>query len=169
MAKSKLERHLTEYYAYHQDFRNRATHFIGVPLVAYALFHLLAWFRFVGAESWLSFGGVFFAGSMIHYLKVNAKLAPLVGLLFAPVWLAAEHYAQVTDGTSVWIFTGTLVLGVVLQGLGHVFEGRRPALVDNVFQIFNAPLLITCEILFLLGWRKDLERACRLHQGAGNV
>ncbi len=161
MSKTKLEAHLSDYYAYHRDIRNRATHFIGVPLVVYALFQLLGWFRFVGAESWLSFGVIFFLGSMVHYLRVDAKIAVLVAIFFSPLLLLAEHFAKAEDGTSVWVFTGTLVAGIVLQGLGHVFEGRRPALVDNFFQIFNAPLLITCELLFLVGWRKDLEESCR--------
>lgn len=163
---TKLERHLSEYYAYHRDFRNRATHFVGVPLVALALFHFFAWFRFVGAESWLSFASLFFLGSVIHYLRIDAKIAVLVVVLFGPLLALAEYFAQLTDGTSGMIFGITLAAGVVLQGLGHVFEGRRPALVDNFLQIFNAPLLITCELLFLVGIRKDLEETCRRFNAA---
>lgn len=163
---TKLEKCLSEYYAYHRDFRNRATHFIGVPLVALALFHFFAWFRFVGAESWLSFASVFFLGSVIHYLRIDAKLSVLVLVLFGPLLVLAEYLAQLPDGLSGMIFGITLAAGVVLQGVGHVFEGRRPALVDNFLQIFNAPLLISCELLFLLGIRKDLEAACHRSEAA---
>lgn len=154
-----LENHLTEYYAYHRDFRNRATHFVGVPLVTYGILHFFGWFRFVGYE-WFSFGFVFFIGCLIHYVKIDLKLAAMVLVLFAPLLALAEHFAQKTDGSSLPIFLATFFVGVALQLLGHKFEGRKPALVDNFFQIFNAPLLLVCELLFALGFRKDLERAC---------
>jgi uncharacterized membrane protein YGL010W len=36
-------------------------------------------------------------------------------------------------------------------------EGKRPALVDNVFQIFIAPLFVLFEVLFKLGIRLELR------------
>ena len=42
--------------------------------------------------------------------------------------------------------------------MGHVFEGRRPALLDNLSQSLMAPLFLIAEVLFFLGIRKDLER-----------
>jgi len=41
---------------------------------------------------------------------------------------------------------------------GHAIEKRRPALADNFFQIFIAPLFLVAEIFFFLGFRKDLEK-----------
>jgi uncharacterized membrane protein YGL010W len=40
-----------------------------------------------------------------------------------------------------WIWFAVLFVGGwILQLVGHVFEGRKPALVDNLFQIFVAPI-----------------------------
>ena len=33
----------------------------------------------------------------------------------------------------------------------------KEALADNILQIFNAPLFLTVEVLFLLGYRNDLR------------
>jgi len=49
------------------------------------------------------------------------------------------------------------VAGWIIQLIGHAFEGKRPALADNLLQIFNAPLFLTVEVLLLLGFRRDLR------------
>lgn len=51
------------------------------------------------------------------------------------------------------------------QFVGHgKFEGRAPALLDNLLQAFLlAPLFVWMEILFFLGYRPELR--ARYHQG----
>ena len=56
-------------------------------------------------------------------------------------------------------------LGWIFQLAGHAIEGRRPALADNFLQIFNAPLFLTAEVLFLLGFRNDLREAAGMSHG----
>jgi uncharacterized membrane protein YGL010W len=60
--------------------------------------------------------------------------------------------------------------GWILQLVGHVFEGRRPALADNLFQIFIAPIFLCAEIFFALCYKPGLQslvqqRALRLRAG----
>jgi uncharacterized membrane protein YGL010W len=38
--------------------------------------------------------------------------------------------------------------------VGHAFEGRKPALADNLFQIFVAPIFLAAEVFFALGLKK---------------
>jgi uncharacterized membrane protein YGL010W len=45
-----------------------------------------------------------------------------------------------------------------LQLLGHYFEGRRPV-VDNIRQLFVAPLFLIVEVFAMLRWRRDLRLA----------
>ncbi|MDA1116755.1 MAG: DUF962 domain-containing protein [Proteobacteria bacterium] len=40
-----LEQQMSFYAAYHQDARNKATHFIGVPMIIFGLFIALGWAR----------------------------------------------------------------------------------------------------------------------------
>ena len=61
--------------------------------------------------------------------------------------------------------------GWILQLVGHVFEGRKPALVDNLFQIFVAPIFLCAEVFFALGYKPRLhtamqERALRMRAAA---
>ena len=52
--------------------------------------------------------------------------------------------------------------GWILQLIGHVFEGRKPALADNLFQIFMAPIFLAAEVFFALGYKP------RLHENVQN-
>ena len=46
--------------------------------------------------------------------------------------------------------------GWVLQFLGHHYEGKRPALLDNIFQGFIGPMFLVAETMVALGYRADL-------------
>jgi uncharacterized membrane protein YGL010W len=60
--------------------------------------------------------------------------------------------------TGLWLFGIAFVVGWSFQLVGHVFEGRRPALVDNLLQALVAPLFILLEGLFALGLRRDVQQ-----------
>lgn len=51
------------------------------------------------------------------------------------------------------------VIGWILQFIGHgKYEGRKPALLDNLVQaLFLAPLFVWYETLFKLGFYKQLK------------
>jgi uncharacterized membrane protein YGL010W len=148
-----FEEKMLSYSDYHRDPRNKLTHVFGVPLVVFALFQAMAWFRFTLTDAPISLATVFWASVMLYYLKLDW----VVALLQAPVTLAllwgAERAAALPAGLSVAVFLAAFIGGSLIQLLGHKFEGRKPALVDNFTQIFNAPLFLVCEALFLLGMR----------------
>ncbi|MDH5211136.1 MAG: DUF962 domain-containing protein, partial [Betaproteobacteria bacterium] len=61
--------------------------------------------------------------------------------------------------TSAGWFVVFFVGGWVIQLIGHVWEGRKPALVDNFFQIFVAPIFLAAEVFFALGYKPALHAA----------
>ena len=152
-----LEDQMSTYAAYHQDSRNKATHFVGVPVIILSLFIPLAWIRIPAGDYALT-GAMLFAGIVVAYyfvLDVPLALAMLVttGLL---VW-AGDAIAQLGyKAGTVW-FLILFVGGWALQLLGHVYEGRKPALVDNLFQIFVAPVFLAAEVFFALGYKPKLH------------
>ena len=67
---------------------------------------------------------------------------------------------------AVWIaFIALFVGGWVLQFLGHHYEGKRPALIDNIFQAFIGPMFLVAEAMVVMGQRRDLADA----MGEGDV
>jgi len=51
----------------------------------------------------------------------------------------------------------------LFQLVGHVWEGKRPALMDNLFQAFIGPMFIMAEVLMLLGIKSDLKSVVEGH------
>ena len=81
------------------------------------------------------------------------------------IWLAELVAAR--GAVQGWAWFGALFVGGwILQLLGHMFEGRKPALVDNLFQIFVAPIFLAAEVFFSLGFKSDLQGAVRARVSA---
>jgi uncharacterized membrane protein YGL010W len=152
-----LREQMESYGAYHKDPRNKLTHFVGVPLVTFALFLFLGWFRFVHAPDWpITVASIFYLVVSIYYLRLDAMVALLqLPFTLTLLWIA-DWAARLPFGQSLSVFLATFVLGWIIQLAGHALEGRRPALADNILQVFNAPLFLTVEVLARLGLRRDL-------------
>lgn len=140
------------YSAYHRDARNRATHFIGIPAIALSLLVMLAWLPLGPVDGAL----LFLAGIALLYLWLDWAVAIPTVIFYALVYALAEWIAGL-DRVVAWSTVAALFVGGwVFQLAGHVFEGRRPALVDNLFQALVAPMFLTAETMFALGLRRDL-------------
>lgn len=90
-------------------------------------------------------------------------MEPVAGGLLAPILLGSTAYSKyltATHGTAAntWAL-GIFVTSWIAQFVGHgIFEGRAPALMDNLIQaIFLAPFFVWMEVLFLLGYRPELK------------
>jgi uncharacterized membrane protein YGL010W len=154
-----LEDQMAFYAAYHQDGRNKASHFIGVPMIILSLFIPLAWLR-------LDIGGVpvtaamIFAGVVLAYYFVLDVPLALAMLAVNAVLIWAGHQIAGLGAAQGWAWFAVLFVGGwIIQLVGHVFEGRKPALADNLFQIFVAPIFLAAEVFFALGYKQTLHEA----------
>src|SRR5207247_11434888 len=75
-----IEDQMAVYAAYHQDARNKATHFVGVPAIMLALFIPLAWLRFEVAGIPLT-AAMIFAGVVLAYYFL-LDVPPALAMLF---------------------------------------------------------------------------------------
>jgi uncharacterized membrane protein YGL010W len=153
-----IEAQMSLYAAYHQDARNKATHFIGVPAIILSLFIALAWIRFEVGGITVTAAMVFAAAVLIYYFVLDVPLAfAMLVVTGALVWVG--HQIAALGVLQGWIWFAVLFVGGwILQLVGHVFEGRKPALADNLFQIFVAPIFLAAEVFFSLGYKPDLHR-----------
>ncbi len=154
-----LEQQMSFYAAYHQDRRNKATHFIGVPMIIFGLFVALGWARLDIGGVTLTAAMLLAAVVMVWYFLLDVPLA-LAMLVTNAVLL---HLADMVSVQPIGIgFAWFLVFfggGWVIQLIGHAWEGRKPALVDNFLQIFVAPIFLAAEVLFALGYKPGLHAA----------
>ena len=157
------------YAAYHQDDRNEITHFFGVPPIFMSAIFLLSAsvFRFgdltiLGVP--VSVGLIVFCVLAASWIALDLILGGVVFLLMLPVLIYAPGWADTVEAGSllgiwgvVFVFLGVQFLAWSVQILGHVFEGRRPRILENFFQSTLAMMFLVQIIFNMLGWRKRLQ------------
>lgn len=100
----------------------------------------------------------------VLYSALYILMEPVAGALITPFLVggaAASNYLTSTYPSTAnnWAIAVHVVCWIA-QFVGHgIFEGRAPALLDNLVQaLFLAPFFVWFEILFSLGYRPDLKR-----------
>ena len=152
---SLFARQLATYASYHRDARNRATHFIGIPAIVFSILVPLALVRIDGVS--LALMGAIVA--VIGWIALDRLIGLAMLAIMVPMWLIAEWVAGFGSTTAWTVFAIFFVGGWAFQLVGHVWEGRRPALADNLFQAFIGPMFIMAEVLMALGLKQDLKAA----------
>ena len=148
---------LSQYAEYHRDRRNIVSHFIGVPMIVFAAGVLLARPSFVVAGIALTPAWIVFALVAAWYvsrgdLGLGLAVSAVVGVLLL--------LAQTVSGGGVvgWLAWGVgfFVVGWVIQFVGHWYEGKKPAFVDDIVGLLVGPMFVTAEALFAFGWNKPM-------------
>lgn len=90
------------------------------------------------------------------YIMLYWPTGILASAMLALVNLALyEHWVKLSFSTELSLF----LVGWIFQFVGHgVFEGKKPALLDNLVQsLVLAPYFILFEFIFKLGFMKQLR------------
>ncbi|RUP26662.1 MAG: DUF962 domain-containing protein [Curvibacter sp.] len=157
---------LTQYAHYHRDPRNIATHFVGVPMIVLAVGVLLARAS-IDLGGWtVSAAWLAWAASTVWYLS-RGHLATGIAVSAAIAGLMVLAHPLATGSTGLWLAWGLGLFGVgwVIQFVGHYYEGRKPAFVDDLVGLLVGPLFVSTEVLFALGLCQPLRRAIEAEAG----
>jgi uncharacterized membrane protein YGL010W len=160
MDKSFFAHQLATYASYHRDPRNRATHAVGIPAILFSALVALALWRLPIGSIDLSAAAVAITLALIGWIALDRTIGIAMAVVAVPMLIIAEWTASNYATVTVWaVFAVFFVGGWILQLVGHVHEGRRPALVDNLFQAFIGPMFIMAEALMALGLKRELKAA----------
>lgn len=147
------------YAAYHRDPTNKAIHFVFVPLIAWSAMGLL-----LQAGTWtLGTVAVTLAHAaavllLAYYLALDFPLGVAMAFAFTLLLVTALQVQAALGGGAWMLFLAVFAGSWVAQLVGHAaFEHRKPALVDNVLQVFVAPIFVVAEWAFALGLRRPLR------------
>jgi uncharacterized membrane protein YGL010W len=162
-----LAEQLSVYAAYHADPWNRTSHFVGVPLIVFALLIALSWLKAPPPAPAVTGAHLFVAGALVYYVLLDALLAAGVLAFTVPLLYAAARIAEdSTFALGAAVAAGAFVSGWSLQFAGHAIEGRHPAFVDNFLQLFIAPIFLVAELFFAVGLRRELRESVWGQAGA---
>jgi uncharacterized membrane protein YGL010W len=148
---------MVQYARYHRDRRNIATHFVGIPLIVFAIGILLARAQFQLGDLQLSAAWLLWGASSIWYLsRGNLVLGLATALVNAVLMALAEPLAAGSAASWLGWGIGMFVLGWIIQFVGHYYEGRKPAFVDDLVGLLVGPMFVVGEALFALGWGRTM-------------
>ena len=154
-----LTDHLAQYAAYHRDPRNIATHVVGIPMIVVAIQALLARVVWWPGNWPLGAAELATALALLFYARLDGRLALLMAALLGfGLWLA-HGLADLPRGEWLGWSLGLFVVGWIFQAIGHVFERRKPAFVDDLIGLLVGPLFLAAEAVFALGGRRELAAA----------
>ena len=153
-----LVEQMSVYAAYHRDGTNKAIHFVFVPLIVWSAMGLLM--ELPG----LPLGGVTLTAAhavalvlLAYYLRLDFSLGVAMVAFFTVLLVTAWNVHGALGGLAWVLFAAVFAGSWVAQVVGHsAFEHRKPALVDNLFQVFVAPIFVMAEWGFALGLRREL-------------
>ena len=150
---------LAQYACYHRNRKNIATHLVGIPLIVFAIVSLLSRPQF--AE--LAFMSITPAlcvvvVAVLYYVRLDLRLGVLMAALLALCLWGGSALAATS--TAMWLSwsLALFLVGWVWQFVGHYFEGRKPAFVDDIVGLVIGPLFVVAEVVFMLGLRPQLHQ-----------
>ena len=154
-----LTAQLTNYAAYHRDRRNIATHLVGVPMIVFSVVTLLSRPAIEVAGLSVTPANVALIAAGIYYLLLDLSLG--LGLIVAIGAMAWVGQIVAAASTPTWLMVGIgmFIVGWIIQFIGHYYEGRKPAFVDDILGLLIGPLFVLAEVVFMLGGRRRLRAA----------
>lgn len=148
---------MVQYARYHRDRRNIATHFVGIPMIVFAIGVLLSRAQMHAGDFVFSAAQVLWVLTTVWYLsRGNFALGAATALVNGLLIMLSEPLAE--GSTASWLAwgVGSFALGWVIQFLGHYYEGRKPAFVDDMVGLLVGPMFVVGEAMFALGWGGEL-------------
>lgn len=149
-----LKKSFVFYGSYHAETRNKLIHMVFVPCIYTTALTFLS-------RVPLPFGipGTAADACAATYALTFLAMEPTAGLLYAPVIGAMHHVGTSILTRNLNLAIGIHAVGWICQFIGHgVFEGRKPALLDNLLQSVHAAVFfVWLEFLFMLGYKPKLK------------
>ena len=154
-----IQENLTQYAAYHRDRRNIATHFVGVPMIVFAVILALATATVHVGSVAITMAAVISVAACIYYFALDRIFGLTMAVAFFLMCAgASEITARMSIPAVLGLAAAIFAAGWALQFLGHRYEGMKPAFFDDVMQLVIGPLFVCAEAFFLLGAKPQLRR-----------
>ncbi len=159
-----LAEQMSFYAAYHRNPANKAIHFVFVPAIVWSAMVLLSVPAGVVVSGIEVKASMVVAGALLlYYLALDYGLGVAMVVVFTVLEATALQLAA--QGWRIALAVGgtVFVASWIGQLIGHAaYEHRKPALADNLWQVFVAPIFVVAEWAFALGWRRELRDAVEL-------
>ena len=145
---------LAKYKSVHLNAKNIASHFIGIPLILWAVANVLARGGIDVLSIFISYLLIISVVLFLYYLFLHVGLAIVAMIIYMPLFMHAGVYVDTSYGLPLLVF----IIGWLFQFVGHYFEKAKPAFFDDIKQLAIGPLFLISELLLLLGCYKSMAK-----------
>ncbi len=165
---------MVQYAHYHRDRRNIVTPLVGIPLIGLSIGMLLSLVSWDIAGYAVSLAAVLWVLSTLWYLTRGNLLLGVATSVVNGALIALAHTPEAATGwglsalyDAAW-FPGlaVFVIGWIIQFVGHIFEGRKPAFVDDVVGLLVGPMFVVGEALMMAGMLRSMHSLIEAQAGA---
>jgi uncharacterized membrane protein YGL010W len=165
---------MVQYAHYHRDRRNIVTHLVGIPLIVLSIGMLLSLVSWDIAGHAVSLAALLWVLSTLWYLTRGNLLLGVATSVVNGALIALAHTPEAATGwgmnvlyEAAW-FPGLVVfvVGWIIQFVGHIFEGRKPAFVDDVVGLLVGPMFVVGEALMMAGMLRSMHSLIEAQAGA---
>jgi uncharacterized membrane protein YGL010W len=94
----------------------------------------------------------------VFYLRLDLRFGLTMAVLIGAAVLGGHQLAALPQAAWLGWSIGAFAVGWVFQFIGHYFEGRKPAFVDDIVGLLVGPLFVVAEAAFFLGLRRDVQQ-----------
>ena len=122
---TKLEQLLSQYAAYHLDHKNILTHFVGIPLIVFAILCLTAraGLMLLGME--LTLALVIIVVTSLYYFSLDRIFALIMLIVLMAAYPLALKISHLELAAWLSLSIGIFVVGWVFQFVGHFLRRKN--------------------------------------------
>lgn len=139
-----LDQWLDEYSASHRNARNQLSHWIGIPLIVFAIWCALK--AIPVGTIWVNAATVSIALFFAYTLLLSWRLALGMALVSAALYAGVLALEQRLGANLVWAGAGIFLVGWLLQFVGHHAEGSKPPSFKDLQFLLIGPLWLLAEV-----------------------
>jgi len=161
MCKIDLTKKLNRYEEYHTKCATKVTHFIGIPLVIFAIMTLASWIHIrVPGFFDISLLWIFSITVLVFSYFMDVMLAAVVTVMFLVFALIISLVLkEAPSWLNLQVFLYTFIIGLVLQLVGHFIETKKLSLGKDYMLVLIAPLFLAAELMSYFGLRKKVSKS----------
>lgn len=155
---NKFQRFYYDYARFHRNPVNVLIHILFVPILTFTMYKMVSYASLNFFN--LSFNLIYILALFVYPMYIYVDL--FTGFVTALVYTILDLSTSSTNFEYLGLNHINFMLIVhliswIAQFISHaVFEKRKPAIIENIFLLFNAPVFVFIEIFeFLFGYRKD--------------
>ncbi|VBB18627.1 ER membrane protein, partial [Yasminevirus sp. GU-2018] len=180
-----MEDKFSRYAFYHKNIWNKIVHFITIPLILCTLMCMMSYIRIYSLEhvvsnEWIAIlfsvhGGALLVLLSLMYTMVDFLAGIILIMMMIGFFIVGNLYYAYFPYEfyyGVCLALGVHIVSWIVQVSGHyIFEKNRPAFTNGWLAFFDAvvvaPIFVVLEILFILGYKKELRERVESYRNIG--